>query len=324
MKSDILKQLIPWAIFIAAIIALLILDLKVLQKKDREVSIRQALLWTLFWIVLALLFNIGIYFFMGLIYALEFLTGYLIEKALSMDNIFVFILIFTYFGIEPRYQHKILFWGILGAIVMRAFFILAGVAIISRLHLVIYILGAFLIYIAVNMAFQGEREIHPEKNPALKFFSRLFPVDRSYRGGHFFIRKEGRLMATPLFIVLIVVETTDLVFAIDSIPAILSITLHPFIVFTSNVFAILGLRALYFAVSGIMRIFAYLHYGLALILAFVGVKMLISDFIVIPVWIALSVVGVILAVSIIASILFPPRNKKTDHFTNDAGSTPHR
>jgi len=324
MTSEFLKQILPWSIFIAAIIALLILDLKVLQKKDREVSIRQALLWTIFWISLALLFNLGIYFFMGLNYALEFLTGYLIEKALSMDNIFVFILIFTYFGIEPRYQHKILFWGILGAIVMRAFFIIAGVAIISRLHLVIYLLGAFLVYIAVKMAFQGEREIHPEKNPALKFFNRLFPVDRSYRGGRFFIRKGGRLMATPLFIVLIVVETTDIVFAIDSIPAILSITLHPFIVFTSNVFAILGLRALYFAVSGIMRIFAYLNYGLALILAFVGVKMLISDLIVIPVWIALSVVGVILAVSIIASILFPPRNKKTDHFTNDGGSTPHR
>lgn len=305
-----MTQALLWIGFIVFIIGMLVLDLRVLQKKDHDIRVKEALLWTLFWIVLSLLFNAGIYFYMGRDYALEFLTGYLIEKALSVDNIFVFILIFTYFDIPPRFQHKILFWGILGAIIMRASFILAGVAIIQRLHWAIYVLGAFLVYIGIKMAFEKEKEIHPEKNPALRAFNKVYPVDYNYKGGNFFIMKAGKRMATPIFVTLLVIETTDIVFAIDSIPAILSITLHPFIVFTSNIFAILGLRALYFAVSGIMKLFRFLNYGLSLILVFVGVKMLISEFYKIPVSIALSVVGGLLAGSILLSVLIHDKNKK--------------
>ena len=307
-----MPQVLLWIGFIVFITGMLILDLKVLQKENHEIQIKEALLWTFFWIALSLLFNVGIYFYMGFDYALEFLTGYLIEKALSVDNIFVFIIIFTYFGIPPRYQHKVLFWGILGAIIMRAVFIFAGVAIIQRLHWVIYILGAFLVYIGIKMAFEKEKKIHPEKNPVLRTFNKLYPVDYEYKGSKFFIKKAGTLVATPLFVVLIVIETTDIVFAVDSIPAILSITLHPFIVFTSNIFAILGLRALYFAVSGIMKLFRYLNYGLSLILVFVGVKMLISDFYKIPVSIALAVVGGILACSIILSLMATRKEKKNN------------
>ncbi len=305
-----MTQVLLWVGFIAFIIGMLVLDMKVLQKKDHDIRVKEALLWTLFWIVLSLLFCVGVYFYMGRDYALEFLTGYLIEKALSVDNIFVFILIFTYFDIPSRFQHKILFWGILGAIVMRAAFILAGVAIIQQLHWAIYILGAFLVYIGIKMAFEKEKEIHPEKNPVLRAFNKVYPVDRDYKGGNFFIKKAGKRMATPIFVTLLVIETTDIVFAIDSIPAILSITQHPFIVFTSNIFAILGLRALYFAISGIMKLFKYLNYGLSLILVFVGVKMLISDFYKIPVSIALSVVGALLVGSILLSVLIPDKNKK--------------
>jgi tellurite resistance protein TerC len=305
-----MTEALLWIGFLVFITGMLILDLKVLQKKEHEIQIREALLWTLFWIVLSLLFNVGIYFYMGVDYALEFLTGYLIEKALSVDNIFVFIIIFTYFSVPPRYQHKILFWGILGAVIMRGVFIFAGVAIIQRLHWVIYILGAFLVYIGIKMAFAKEKKIHPEKNPILRTFNKLYPVDYDYKGNKFFTKKAGRLVATPLFVVLIVIETTDIMFAVDSIPAILSITLHPFIVFTSNIFAILGLRALYFAVSGIMKLFKFLNYGLSIILVFVGVKMLISDYYKIPVSIALSVVGGILAVSIILSLVVTRREKK--------------
>src|SRR4030042_3087762 len=289
-----MKQALLWNGFVVFIIGMVVLDLLVLQKKDHEIKVREALLWTLFWITLSLIFNVGIYFYMGFNYAMEFLTGYLIEKSLSVDNIFVFIIIFSYFGIPLRYQHKILFWGILGAIIMRAVFIFSGVAIIQRFHWTIYILGAFLVYVGIKMAFQKEKEIHPEKNLLLRGFNKVYPVDREYSGGKFFIKKAGRIVATPLFVVLIVVETTDIVFAVDSIPAILSITLHPFIVFTSNIFAILGLRALYFAVSGIMKLFHYLQYGLSIILVFIGIKMLIADFYKIPVSIALSVVGIIL------------------------------
>lgn len=295
-----------WIGFIVLIIGLLVLDLLVLQRKHREILVKEAMLWTLFWIVLSLGFNGGIYYFMGPQYALEFLTGYLIEKSLSVDNIFVFIMLFSYFGVEPKYQHKILFWGILGAIVMRAAFIFAGVALIERLHWVIYVFGVFLVVIGIKLAFEKEKKIEPEKNIVLKLVRSVFPVTEEPAGAKFFVRQAGKLMATPFFIVLIVVETTDIVFAVDSIPAILSITTHSFIVFTSNIFAILGLRALYFAISGVMRLFAYLNYGLSFILVFVGVKMLLSDFIKIPVGIALSVVGGVLALSIALSIIFPP------------------
>ncbi len=302
-------QILLWISFIAFIIGMLVLDLKVLRKKDHEISVKEALMWTFFWIGLALLFNVGIYFYMGQKAALEFLTGYLIEKSLSVDNIFVFIMIFSYFSIKQKYQHKILFWGIIGALVMRALFILAGVAMIEKLHWIIYVFGVFLVYIGIKMAFQKEVEIHPEKNPALRLFKKFMPVTNSYESGKFFVRHTGKLMATPLFIVVLVIETSDVIFAIDSIPAILSITLNPFIVYTSNVFAILGLRALYFALSGIMQIFHFLNYGLSAILVFVGVKMLIAEYFIIPVSAALAVVGCVLAISIIASITFPQKKK---------------
>lgn len=294
-----------WSGFVVFILLLLILDLKVFQREDHEISVREALLWTGFWILLSLIFNTGIYYFQGAHPALEFLTGYLIEKSLSVDNIFVFLLIFTYFGIPPKYQHKVLFWGIMGALVMRALFIVTGITLIQKIHWVIYVFGAFLVIIGVKLAFEKEKEIHPEKNPVLILFKRIMPVTSTYEEGAFFVRRAGRLMATPLFVVLIAIETTDVVFAVDSIPAILSITLDPFIVYTSNVFAILGLRALYFAIAGIMRIFYYLHYGLSAILVFVGIKMLIADFCKIHTGVALGVVGGVLALSILASVLFP-------------------
>lgn len=304
-----MHQYLIWIGFLAFIIGLLVLDLKVLQRGHHEIKIREALLWTLFWVVLSLCFNLGVYYYMGTEKALEFLTGYLIEKSLSVDNIFVFIIIFSYFGVNPRYQHEVLFWGILGALVMRAAFIFAGITLIERLHWVIYVFGAFLVFIGVKMAFEKEKEIHPEKNPVLRLFRRLMPVAVDYSGSKFFIRKDGMLLATPLLVVLVVIETTDLVFAVDSIPAILSITHDPFIVYTSNVFAILGLRALYFAIAGIMPLFYYLNYGLSVILVFVGVKMLIADLYKIPVSAALGVVGGVLLVSILASIAFPRKEK---------------
>jgi len=304
-----MQQALLWIGFAVLILGMLFLDMIVLQKKKHEIGIRESLLWTLFWILVSLIFNFGVYLYMGFDSALEFLTGYLIEKSLSVDNIFVFIIIFSYFDVPLKYQHKILFWGILGAVIMRAVFIFAGVAVIERFHWVIYILGAFLVYIGIRMAYQKNKDIHPEKNPVLRAFNRFFTVDTRYKGGKFFIKKAGKIAATPLFVVLIVIETTDIIFAVDSIPAILSITLNPFIVLTSNVFAILGLRALYFAVSGIMRLFAYLNYGLSLILVFVGIKMLIADWYKIPVSIALAVVGGILCISIALSLMIQPKKQ---------------
>ncbi|HDP81106.1 MAG TPA: TerC family protein [Spirochaetes bacterium] len=303
-------QYVLWAGFVLFILGLLVLDLKVFQRKEHEISVREALLWTGFWIALSLVFNAGVYYFEGAQPALEFLTGYLIEKSLSVDNIFVFLLIFTYFGIKPKYQHKVLFWGILGALVMRAVFILTGIALIQKLHWIIYVFGAFLVFIGIRMAFEKEKEVHPEKNPVLRLFKRFFPVTDTYEEGTFFVRRAGKLVATPLFVVVLVIETTDVVFAVDSIPAILSITLDPFIVYTSNVFAILGLRALYFAIAGIMAIFYYLHYGLSAILVFVGVKMLIADFYKIHTGVALGVVGGVLLLSILASLVFPHAPRK--------------
>ena len=267
---------------------MLALDLGVFHRKAHEVQIKEALGWTAFWITLALLFNLGIYFWRGPEPALEFLTGYLIEKALSVDNIFVFLLIFSYFDVPLLYQHKVLFWGILGALIMRALFIVMGITLIQKVHWVIYIFGGFLILTGIKIALQKEKEIRPERNPVLRIFREFMPVSERYENGKFFLKKEGRYLATPLFIVLLVVETTDIVFAVDSIPAILAITLDSFIVYTSNVFAILGLRALYFALAGLMQLFHRLHYGLAAILVFVGIKMLLADIYKIPIGVALG------------------------------------
>ncbi|MCW9707814.1 TerC family protein [Fodinibius salsisoli] len=296
---------ILWTVFNIFIIAMLIIDLAVFHKKDHEESIKEALIWTGVWIVLSLIFGAGVYYYMGTQTALDYYTGYLIEKSLSVDNIFVFLLVFNYFKVPAKYQHKVLFWGIFGALVMRFFFIFTGVALLERFHWIIYIFGGFLVYTGIKLAFEKDKEVQPDQNPVLILVRRFIPTVKTYYGSHFFIRKMGKLVATPLFVVLVVIETTDLVFALDSIPAILAITRDEFIVYSSNAFAILGLRALYFAVSGIMRLFHYLHYGLSAILVFVGIKMLIAEFYHIPTPYALGFVAASLTISVVASIMDP-------------------
>ncbi|MBP9707829.1 MAG: TerC family protein [Oligoflexales bacterium] len=293
---------IGWIGFNAFVLVMLALDLGVFHRKPHAITFKEAALWSIFWISLALIFNAGLYHWRGSVVGTEFLTGYLIEKSLSIDNIFVILTIFAYFRIPQMYQHKVLFWGILGALVMRAIFIFAGVALIQKFHWIIYIFGGFLIITAIKMVRQHGEEIEPDKNPVVKLCRRFIPVTPNLVGGNFFIRENGKLIATPLFITLLVVEVSDLIFAVDSIPAILAISSDPFIVYTSNVFAILGLRSLYFTLAGAVQKFVYLHYGLAAILAFVGTKMLIVDIYKIPVALALGVVVGLLAASIFASM----------------------
>jgi tellurite resistance protein TerC len=281
---------------------MLALDLGVFHKKNHRITVREAVIWTLVWITLAIIFNILIYFNLGKTKALEFLTGYVIEYSLSVDNIFVFILIFSFFTVNVKYQHKVLFWGILGALIMRGMFIFAGVALITRFHWIIYIFGGFLIFTGIRMLFHGDTQIEPDKNPVVKFFRKFLPVTETMHEEKFFIRKNTRSYATPLFLVLIIIETSDLIFAVDSIPAVLAITQDRFIVFTSNIFAILGLRSLYFAISGVMNYFRFLKVGLAFVLTFVGVKMCSSNYIEVPVLYSLLVIISILLISIIASV----------------------
>jgi tellurite resistance protein TerC len=294
-----------WVAFNVFVLMMLAVDLGVVHRRAHTVRLKEALIWSGIWIALALLFALGVYFWYGPQPALEFLTGYLIEKSLSVDNIFVFVLIFSYFKVPALYQHKVLFWGILGALVMRAIFIFAGIALLQRLHWIIYVFGALLVLTGIKMAMEKDKEIHPDKNPVLRLFRRLVPVTEDYHADHFFVRRFGHYAATPLFIVLLVVETTDIIFAVDSIPAILAITVDPFLVYTSNVFAILGLRALYFALAGVMQLFHYLHYGLSAILIFVGAKMLLADVYKLPVAVALGVIAGILLISVIASVMRP-------------------
>ncbi len=296
-------QMWYWILFNVFVLVMLALDLGVFHRNAHEVKMKEALITSAVWIALALLFNIGVYFWMGEKKALEFLTGYIIEKSLSVDNIFVFIMVFSYFHVPSLHQHKILFWGIIGALIMRAIFIFAGVALIAKFHWMIYVFGLFLIVTGIKMAFQKDKKIEPEKNPVIRLFRKLFPVSDNYDGSKFLTKINGKTFATPMMIVLIVIETTDLIFAVDSIPAILAITDDPFIVYTSNVFAILGLRALYFALAGIMQLFHYLAYGLSAVLVFVGAKMMLVDVYKIPIQISLLVIVVILTLSIVASIL---------------------
>ncbi len=303
-------SMLLWGGFNLFVIVMLLVDLFVFHRDSHEVKLKEALSWSAVWIGLALVFNVGIYFWMGKQTALEFLTGYLIEKSLSVDNIFVFIMIFAAFKVPAKYQHSVLFWGILGALLMRAGFIAGGVTLIKNFHWIIYVFGGFLIFTGIRMSLDKDKEIHPEKNLVLKLFRKMMPVTKGYEGGKFFITKEGRRFATPLFVVLLVVETTDVIFAVDSIPAILAITQDPFIVYTSNVFAILGLRALYFALAGVVQLFHYLHYGLSAILIFVGTKMMLVDIYKIPIGVSLTVIALLLALSIAASLRWP---KKAGH-----------
>src|SRR2546426_3215387 len=303
------SQMWVWIAFNVFVLVMLAIDLGVFHRRSHAVTLKEALVWSGVWIALALLFNLGVYAWYGPQPALAFLTGYLIEKSLSVDNIFVFVLIFAYFKVPARYQHEVLFWGILGALVMRAIFIFAGIALLQRLHWILYVFGALLILTGIKMATEKDKEIHPDKNPVLKLFRRLVSVTEDYHADRFFVKQVGHYAATPLFIVLLVVETTDIIFAVDSIPAILGITMDPFLVYTSNVFAILGLRALYFALAGVMRLFHYLHYGLSAILVFVGIKMLLADIYKLPVVVALSVVAGILLIAVVASVVRPHRGE---------------
>lgn len=294
-----------WIIFAVLVAVMLPLDLLFFRRRGGNVRMKHALAWSAFWIGLALAFNVLVFFWQGKDTAFEFLTAYLVEESLSIDNLFVFLMIFSYFSVPSAHQHKVLFWGIVGVVIMRGLFIFGGVALISRFHWLMYILGAFLVFTGFKMAFKKDEKIEPEKNPVLRVFRRMMKVTNDYEGGKFFVKRDSSIFATPLFVVLLVVETTDLVFAVDSIPAVLGITIDPFVVYTSNIFAVLGLRALYFALAGFMRLFHYLNYGLSAILAFVGVKMLVSGFYKIPTGIALGVVGVILFASVLASIVKP-------------------
>ncbi len=296
-----------WVLFNIFIVSMLIVDLMVFNRKPHEISIRESLVWTAIWIVLAVIFGIGLYYFMSPESSLEYFTGYLIEKSLSVDNIFVFLLIFTYFGVEPKYQHRVLFWGIFGALVFRLLFILVGVALIEKFHWVIYIFGAFLIFTGIKLGLEKDKEIQPEKNPILKLVRRYIPITKHYHGQNFFIKRGRRYIATPMFVVLVVIETTDIVFALDSIPAIMAITRDTFIIYSANAFAILGLRALYFALSGVMRLFHYLHYGLAFILVYIGMKMMLEGIYQIPTTTTLFIILATLTVSVILSILFPKK-----------------
>lgn len=299
-----------WLGFTVFIIIMILVDLWIFSRHPHKITIKESLIWTGVWIALSCVFGVGLYIYVGQHVAVDYFTGYLIEKSLSMDNVFVWILIFQYFSVPSKYQHEVLFWGIFGALVFRFAFIFAGAALLEQFHWVVYIFGAFLIYTAYKLATESDKEVHPEDNPIIQFFKNHFAVSDEFHEDHFFIRHKGKLMATPLFIVLIMVETTDVVFALDSIPAILSITTNEFLVFSSNAFAILGLRALYFALAGVVDMFKYLHYGLAAILGFVGVKFLISSFYHIPTIWALGFIAVAFAVSIFASIKYAPKNEE--------------
>ena len=292
-----------WAVFFAFIIAMLALDLGVLQRDSHAVTMKEAIGWCIVWIALALVFNGLLYHWRGAEAAQQFLAGYLVELCLSVDNVFVFILVFAYFRVEPRYQHRVLFWGIIGAVLMRAVFILVGVGVIARFHWVLYIFGVFLVYTGVKMALpKQDDEIHPDQNFAVRLFRKLFRVSSQPHAGHFIVNEGDRRVATPLFIVLLVIETTDLVFALDSLPAVLAITKDGFIALTSNIFAILGLRSLYFALNGVMQLFRYLKIGLAIILIFIGTKMLIAHWCEISTATSLGVIGGVLAMSVMLSL----------------------
>ena len=295
-----------WVVFSVFVLGMLALDLGVFSRKPHEVRFREALTWSLVWVTLSLIFNAWIYYEFGNQKALEFLTGYLIEKALSVDNIFVFVVLFASFAVPKVYQHRVLFWGVIGALLMRAIFIGLGAALISRFHWIMYVFGAILIYTGIKLMRQGDdHDPHPERNPIYKFGRRLMPAVPEYHGKAFTIVKNGRRYATPLLLVLIAIEATDVVFAVDSIPAIFAITTDPFVVLTSNVFAVLGLRALYFLLADLAGRFHLLVYGLATVLVFIGGKMLVVDLVKIPVWISLGAVGLILAASVLLSMRYP-------------------
>lgn len=301
-----MNELVFWVLFNLFVLAVLAVDLWVFHRPAHAVKFREAVIWSVGWMLLAAAFAALVYFWRGRETAVEFTTGYVIELSLSVDNLFIFLLIFRYFRVPPDYQHKVLFWGIAGALVMRGIFILVGIGLIQKFHWIIFVFGAFLVYSGVRLLGKKEVGVDPEKNPMVRGFRRVIPVTDDYQGDRFLVRRAG-LYATPLLVVLIVVETTDLLFATDSIPAVLAITLKPFVVYTSNVFAILGLRSLYFVLAGMMDVFHYLHYGLAVVLIFIGGKMLASDYYQIPTVWALGAVAGVLTIAMAASVARPKK-----------------
>ncbi|HEV2469484.1 MAG TPA: TerC family protein [Candidatus Sulfotelmatobacter sp.] len=302
-----------WILFNVFALGLLVLDLRVFHRPGHVVGYREALGWSAIYVALAAAFAAIVYFWLGYQPAIEFVTGYVLELSLSVDNLFVFLLIFNYFSVPEEYQHRVLFWGILGALIMRGIFIAAGVGLIYRFHWVLYLFGALLIFSGIRFAVVGDRKVNPSANPVVKAMRRLMPVTQDYRGGRFFVRDGPQgvtLYATPLLLVLLMIETTDILFAVDSIPAVLAITLNAFIVYTSNIFAILGLRSLYFAVSGLMKVFRFLHYGLSIILVLVGLKMITARHFHIETSITLGAIAAVLLISVLASIAFPEKAAK--------------
>ncbi|MCX6831773.1 MAG: TerC family protein [candidate division Zixibacteria bacterium] len=304
-----MHQAFLWGGFILFVLVMISIDLGLFHRKSHAVKTKEALIWCAVWVSLALLFNVGVYHYRGSQAGVEFLTGYLIELSLSLDNLFVFLLIFSFFRVPKHHQHSVLYWGILGALVMRAIMIMTGIALINNFHWIIYVFGAFLVFTGVKMFFTGDQEIHPEKNIVIRLAKKIFPVTHEFHEGHFFVRLKGRLLATPLFLVLLVIETTDLVFAVDSIPAILAITRDSFIVYTSNVFAILGLRSFYFALAGMFDKFRFLKVGLAIVLTYVGLKMLLADIYKIPTILSLTFIALTIGLSILISFFKPEKTK---------------
>lgn len=312
-----------WIAFLAFILAMLLADLFIFHREAHKVTMREAAYTSAFWILLGLSFGVLVWMWQGGTAAGEYLAGYLIEKSLSVDNIFVFALIFSYFSVPAKYQHRLLFWGVLGALVFRAGFIAGGAALLENFHWMIYVFGGFLVITGIRMARHKDEDIHPEKNPVLKFIRRAVPMTNDYQGQRFFVRNAGKIMATPMLAVLVVVETTDVIFAVDSIPAIFAVTRDTFLVYTSNAFAILGLRALYFLLAGMIDRFTYLKIGLSVILVYVGIKMLISEIYKINPWVSLAVIAAVLTISVIASLRNepPPAERKERLVDRDPART---
>jgi len=308
--TDSIGNPLFWAMFTGIVLLLMALDLGLFHRKAHAVGVREALIWSLVWVILSIAFGSWIYREFGAQRGLEFFTGYLIEYSLSVDNVFVFVLIFSYFSVPAKLHHRVLFWGILGALIMRAFFILAGAVLMESFHWMIYVFGGFLVFTGFKILKQGDTEVEPERNPVVRLFQRIVPMASGYESGTFFVRRSGKLLATPLALVLVTVETTDLVFATDSIPAIFGVTRDPFIVYTSNICAILGLRSMYFLLAAVIDRFAYLGTGLGMVLMFIGTKMLISGYFHIPIALSLGIVAAILAGSVILSLLRPPTHSK--------------
>ena len=310
--TDTISEIPLWIGFIIFVLVMLLLDLKVFHRKPEKVSVKNALLWSFAWIAMALAFGVGIYILWGHEIGLQYFTGYVIEKSLSVDNLFVFLTIFAYFGVKDEHQHRVLFWGVLGAIVLRALFIFAGISLLNALSWVMYVFGAFLIFTGLRMAFKKEDRVDLEKNRLLRLMRRVIPVSKSYNAEKFFVVEDGMRKATPMLLILVFIEFTDIVFALDSVPAVFSVTRYKFIVFSSNIFAILGLRSLYFALAGVLQRLRFLQYGLAVILVFLGLKMLAEGHIDIPIWFSLGVISLILALAISASLIWSRKHLHGD------------